>query len=64
MYAIDFDREENGRWIDEVAALPGVHAYGVTREEATRNVQALALRVLAERLEFGGGSAGCRVCIY
>jgi predicted RNase H-like HicB family nuclease len=48
---IELEREEDGRWVGEVAALPGVLAYGATREEAVAKVQALALRVLAERLE-------------
>jgi len=53
MYAVEVDREADGRWIAEVPELPGVLAYGVTREEAVRRVQALSLRVLAERLEHG-----------
>ena len=48
---IEFDREEDGRWIAEIASLPGVLAYGQSREEASSKVQALALRVLADRLE-------------
>ena len=51
--SIEMDREEDGRWIAEVADLPGVLAYGATREEALARVEALALRVLAERLEQG-----------
>jgi predicted RNase H-like HicB family nuclease len=50
---IETDREDDGRWIAEVAALPGALAYGQTREEAIARVQALALRVLADRLEHG-----------
>jgi len=50
---IDIDREEDGRWIAEVPDLPGVMAYGKTREEAISRVEALALRVLADRLEHG-----------
>ena len=53
MYAIEIDREADGRWIAEVTDLPGVLAYGRTRKEAVRRAQALTLRVLAERLEFG-----------
>jgi predicted RNase H-like HicB family nuclease len=52
---IELDREEDGRWIAEVADLPGVLAYGQTREEAVARVQALAFRVLADRLEHGEG---------
>ena len=52
MYAIELERETDGRWIAEVPDLPGVLAYGQSREEAVRRAQALTLRVLAERLEF------------
>ena len=50
---IELDQETDGRWIAEVSALPGVMTYGVTPADATAKVQALALRVLAERLEHG-----------
>jgi predicted RNase H-like HicB family nuclease len=50
---IEIDREEDGRWIAEVPDLPGAMAYGRTREEAVAKVKALALRVLADRLEHG-----------
>ena len=50
---IEIDREEDGRWIAEVLDLPGVMTYGKSREEATSKVKALALRVLADRLEHG-----------
>jgi predicted RNase H-like HicB family nuclease len=50
---IEVDREDDGRWIAEVPALPGVLAYGATELEARSKVQALALRVLADRLEHG-----------
>jgi predicted RNase H-like HicB family nuclease len=52
-YQIEIEREEDGRWLTEVPALPGVMAYGGTREEAIARVKALALRVLADRLEHG-----------
>ena len=48
---VEFEQEEDGRWLAEIPALPGVMVYGATREEASAKVQALALRVLAERLE-------------
>jgi predicted RNase H-like HicB family nuclease len=51
--SIELDREEDGRWIGEIPELPGVMAYGESREEAIAKVQALALRVLADRLEHG-----------
>jgi predicted RNase H-like HicB family nuclease len=47
------EQEPDGRWLAEVEALPGVLAYGTTRVDAVAKVQALALRVLAERLENG-----------
>ncbi len=50
---VEIERETDGRWIAEIRALPGVLAYGGTREEASSKVKALALRVLAERLEHG-----------
>ncbi len=53
MLRIEFDQESDGRWIAEIPALPGVMAYGATREEARAKVEALALRTLADRLEHG-----------
>lgn len=50
---IDPDREEDGRWIAEVMDVPGVMAYGDTREEAVSKAKAVALRVLADGLERG-----------
>jgi predicted RNase H-like HicB family nuclease len=51
--AVEIEREEDGRWLAEVPVVPGVLAYGSTREEAAAKAEALALRVLAERLEHG-----------
>ena len=51
--AIELEREDDGRWIAEVPDLSGVMAYGQSRDQAVAMVQALALRVLAERLEHG-----------
>ena len=50
---IQLDQEADGRWIAEVPALPGVLTYGVTETAAVAKVQALALRVLADRLDHG-----------
>jgi predicted RNase H-like HicB family nuclease len=50
-FAIELEQEADGRWIAEVLGLPGVLSYGQSRDEAIAKVQALALRVLAERLE-------------
>jgi predicted RNase H-like HicB family nuclease len=53
MLSVEIDREDDGRWIAEVPDLPGVISYGQTRDEAVVRVQALALRVLADRLDHG-----------
>lgn len=50
---VELEREEDGRWIAEVPELPGVMVYGATEDEAMAKVQALALRVMADRLENG-----------
>ena len=50
-FNIELEREADGRWIAEIPDLAGVMCYGVDRPEAVAKVQALALRVLAERLE-------------
>ena len=50
---LEVEQEEDGRWIAEVPELPGVLAYGNSREQAIASAEALALRVLAERLENG-----------
>ena len=51
VFSIEIDREHDGRWLAEVPGLPGVMCYGRDRDEAIARVQALALRVIAERLE-------------
>jgi predicted RNase H-like HicB family nuclease len=50
-FTIESEQEDDGRWLAEVADLPGVLAYGGTRDEAIARAQVLALRVMAERLE-------------
>ena len=52
-FQIEVEQEADGRWIAEVIELQGVMAYGATTEQAQANVQALALRVVADRLEHG-----------
>ena len=52
-FDIQYEQEEDGRWLAEVMELPGVLTYGRTLDEAMAKVQALALRVLADRLERG-----------
>ena len=64
--AVEIEREDDGRWLAEVPAVPGALAYGRTREEAAAKAEALGLRALAERLEHGerqaqiAGSSGPR----
>ncbi|HTQ38726.1 MAG TPA: type II toxin-antitoxin system HicB family antitoxin [Pirellulales bacterium] len=53
MLNVEVEREEDGRWIAEVPDLPGVQAYGKSRQEAIERAKALSLRVLADRLEHG-----------
>ena len=50
-FTIELEQEPDGRWLAEVATLPGVLCYGADRDEAVARVQALALRMIAERLE-------------
>ena len=51
--AVETEQEADGRWLAEVPQIPGVLAYGATREQAVSRAEALALRVLADRLEHG-----------
>jgi len=48
---IEIEKEDDGRWIAEIPELPGVMAYGNTRNQAIARAEALALRVMADRLE-------------
>ena len=52
-FKIELEQEDDGRWLAEVLELPGAMAYGDTPEEARSKIQALALRVVADRLEHG-----------
>ena len=51
MYKVETELEAVGRWIAEIVDVPGVLAYGATEKEAVASAQALALRVLANRIE-------------
>jgi predicted RNase H-like HicB family nuclease len=51
VFKVEFDREDDGRWIAEIEDLPGVLAYGSSSNEALRKVQALAYRVIADQIE-------------
>ena len=55
---VEFDRETDGRWIADIPALPGVMVYGRTRKQALTAVEALALRVIADRIEHGEAVPG------
>jgi predicted RNase H-like HicB family nuclease len=52
-FRVKIEREQDVRWLAEVPELPGVLAYGASESEAQAKVQALALRVVADRLEHG-----------
>ena len=52
-FAEEFDSEEDGRWIAEIPKLPGVMAYGSTKQQALRKVYVIALRTLADTVEQG-----------
>jgi predicted RNase H-like HicB family nuclease len=65
-FTIEFDQETDGRWITEISAIPRALCYGQSKEEASRKVEALALRILADRIEHGesvpgGGLEGPRL---
>ncbi len=53
MLTIEVEREQDGRWVAEVTALPGVLAYGTTEAEARARAAVLAFRVIADRIEHG-----------
>ncbi|MBM3512393.1 MAG: type II toxin-antitoxin system HicB family antitoxin [Alphaproteobacteria bacterium] len=53
MLMVETERETDGRWIAEIDGLPGALSYGATREEAVARTEALALRILADRVEHG-----------
>lgn len=55
-FRIEIEREADGRWIAEIPSLPGVLAYGATEAGAFAAAEALALRVIADRIEHGEAS--------
>ena len=59
-FKVEIEREDDGRWLAEVIGLHGVLAYGGTQQTALSLIQALALRVIAERLEHGEAGAPLR----
>lgn len=50
---VEVEQEQDGRWIAEIATIPGAMAYGVTKAEAVAKVEALVLRILADKVEHG-----------
>lgn len=50
-FTVETEQEEDGRWIAEILEIPGVLVYGETQQQAIAHVQALALRVMADKLE-------------
>ncbi|MEK6287849.1 MAG: type II toxin-antitoxin system HicB family antitoxin [Acidobacteriota bacterium] len=52
-FIVELEQEEDGRWIAEVADIPGAFAYGQSQQQALAKVEALALRAIADRLEHG-----------
>jgi predicted RNase H-like HicB family nuclease len=53
MFTIEIEREDDGRWIAEMTAFPGALAYGTTKAAARANVEALARRIVADRVRHG-----------
>ena len=53
IFYLEVEREDDGRWIAEIPELPGVMKYGKTRKDAIAQAKALALRVIADRIEHG-----------
>ena len=62
--SIEIEQEDDGRWIAEVPDLPGVMVYGATRDEAVSHAKALALRVLAERIEHGDAASAFSQLVF
>lgn len=56
-FAVEVEREEDGRWVVEILSIPGAMAYGVTKAEALRRAYAVALRTLADTVEQGNASS-------
>jgi predicted RNase H-like HicB family nuclease len=52
-FTVEVEQETDGRWMAEIPQIPGAMSYGTTRDEAVARAEALALRVLAERIEHG-----------
>lgn len=57
-FRVEIEREDDGRWIADVLEIPGAMAHGASADEALAKAQALALRVIADRIEHGEGPRG------
>lgn len=57
-FTVETEQEADGRWIAEIVELPGVMKYGGSREDAVAQAEALALRVVADRIEHGEHPVG------
>ena len=57
---IEVEVESDGRWVAEVPSVPGAMAYGASSAEAISKVEALVLRILADREEEGKRGTGYR----
>ena len=58
-FTVEYEQEDDGRWLAEVKELPGVLTYGVDPDDAMAHAQALALRVIADQLENGEAKLFC-----
>jgi predicted RNase H-like HicB family nuclease len=63
-FPVEVEREEDGRWLAEVPALPGCLAYGDTRDDAVAQAVSLAMHVLADRIAHGEASTGVVSSIF
>ena len=52
-FTIEYEQEEDGRWLAEVKEMPGVIAYGEDPDEAVAHAQILALKAVIQRIEHG-----------
>ena len=50
---VEVEQEQDGRWIAEISSIPGAMSYGATKAEAVAKVEALVLRILADKIEHG-----------
>ena len=57
-FTIETEQEDDNRWIAEILEISGVLVYGNTQQQAITKAQALALRVIADKLEHGEMSSG------